>query len=761
MQPLALTAALALLASVAVGAPQVPGSTGEWDWVDPTRRDHALERAQRTASPDAARPGASSVRLLALARLRGGATRAVVARGTDRVQVAEGDELVTSDGATVVVERLTDRGVVARDAATGDAAPLSYAALADFAALPEEDAPTAPDASAEGAPELALVDVRDLSLADTCRLLSDTTGLNLVPSAGAASTRVSIYLRDVSALKAIEALCESYRLWYRHEADQAIVRIHTTEEYERRVTDLREERTAYFTLLYPNVYDVGIAIRNLFGSRVRLQDVQARSERVDDLTDRLYRFDLLDSRTQGFGTNLSGSGGFGQGFGGGFGGNDLGLTGVGGGGYGGYGGIGGGYGGGYGGRSGYGGGFGGGYGGYGDGYGGYGRDREDERATLEDELRTEEIIRLERMLAEARDGGDADALGDVLDGVVRTPIYVTASPRQNKLVVRTADEEALEEIQRLVEHLDVPTALVLLEVRILAIELDDGMNSFFEYQWNEGDFAGQFSTGDIAGVPPPQLGVGGTGVRPNDLVFQFVDANFGARIQVLEREDRVDMVATPMLLTANNEVSRLFVGREVPLNRSFSGGQVVTTNSSTTTATGSTDIEFRPVGTTLFVTPSINADRTVTLQVVQENSNADSTTTILVPSEDGFEQQTIQVVSSQSVSGTIVAKSDCAVAFGGLIETSVTENEERIPLLGEIPVLGALFRRTEDQELRRELVVVVRPYVLGTPAEYETTSKRLLDSLGIDAARLDVQGDGGPVDAARGARFETFGTGAF
>ncbi|MFN7589565.1 MAG: type II secretion system protein GspD, partial [Planctomycetota bacterium] len=264
-----------------------------------------------------------------------------------------------------------------------------------------------------------------------------------------------------------------------------------------------------------------------------------------------------------------------------------------------------------------------------------------------------------------------------------------------------------------------------------------GLESFFEYQGAVGSFAGQVTTGNIQRAPAGTPGPGGTGLRSGDLIFQYVDATFGARLQMLERDNRVHSLATPILLTANNEVSRLFVGKEVPINRSFVGGQINLNQATATTTTGTTSIEFRPVGTTLLMTPSINADRTVTLKIVQEQSNADGTATVLVPSGTGFQTQTVNIVSSQTVSGTIVAKSDLAVAFGGLVETSESLVSEKVPLLGDIPVLGLLFRRDVERKTRREIVIVVKPYVIGTPSEQVGRSRSVLRELGVDLEQLE------------------------
>jgi general secretion pathway protein D len=533
---------------------------------------------------------------------------------------------------------------------------------------------------------LAKVDLREVPLAEACRLIAEPSGLNIVPSQAASARTVSLYLRQVDARTAVDALAQAHQLAVIEQG--GILRLVTLEERTQSKTAVGDERTAYFTVLYPNVFDVAYAVRNLFGRRVQLRVSEGDQQMLLDLQDRFTRFDLVNSRTQGLGTQAFGSQGFNtQGFGGqGFNANGTGFPG----------------------QSGF----------------------NNSFLNSNQDVRTLDG-------AAGRDGGDVSASGasEPASGI---PIHVTAARRQNKLVVRTADLEALGQIEELVRELDVPTAMVLLEVRILSVDLNDGQTSFFEYQFADGKFGGDFSTGAIQPAVPPALGVGGTGTTPGNFIFQFVDAQFGARMQLLERESRVKLVSTPILLTANNEVSRLFVGREVPLNRGFSGGQVVSNQTSTSTVSGTSAIEFRPVGTTLLITPNINADRTVTLRILQENSEVRSTAQILVPSGNEFVQQQVGVVSSQTITGTIVAKDELAVAFGGLIEEGTEVVNEQVPLLGDIPLVGKLFSRDSDKQTRREIVVVVRPFVFATPADQDARTRQLLEGIERDRAKLEA-----------------------
>ncbi|MGE3165127.1 MAG: type II secretion system protein GspD [Planctomycetota bacterium] len=699
---------------------------------DPTRLDSTLREALGATAQGSQTPSNAPPRVppqvRALVSTNAGTGVVWFDRGKERFSVTTGQRVTRSAEESWVVTGVDSVGVALAGTVAGAPIFVSLADLADYQSVP---GPVVTEAAEAKDLVLTRLDLRGLQLGEVCRLLTAATGTNVVSSDGAAGKVVSLYLQEVPVREAVEAICDMHQLWYSADSGTRVLRIRTAGEYERRLASLQDERTEYYTLLYPNVLDVGRAIKNLFGDRVLLRATERETEQFRDLSDRFSRFDLLDARTQGFGASLGISAGVGTpnrtySQGGGLNeGNTYDASGA-------------------------------------RGLGGElisGRTFPDSasQAGTRNRLESEEIMRLEELLAE-RENDDAEReVNDVIEGVYRAPIYVTTSRRQNKLIVRTSDSRAHDEIRTLVERLDVPTALVLLEVRILTVDLVDGFNSFFEYQWADNEWAGQFSTGAIELPLAGALGVGGTGVRPTDLVFQYVDEEFGARLQVLERENRVRSVATPVLLTANNEVSRLFVGREVPLNRSFVGGQVVAGDSATVATSGSTGIEFRPVGTTLLVTPSINADRTVTLRIVQESSNADTTASILVPAGDQFSPQTVNVVSSQSVSGTIVAKSDRAVAFGGLVETSSSDVEERVPFLGRIPLLGVLFRRTTKQEDRRELVVIVRPHVLATPTEHEAVSRRLTEALGVELEDLRLRDHEGAAEAAQ--HYEVFGLG--
>jgi general secretion pathway protein D len=224
------------------------------------------------------------------------------------------------------------------------------------------------------------------------------------------------------------------------------------------------------------------------------------------------------------------------------------------------------------------------------------------------------------------------------------------------------------------------------------------------------------------------------------MTFQVVNEFFRARMQMLEEKNRVVVLATPLLLTANNEVSRLFVGEERPIVRNIASQTILTENNVATAP--NTTIEFRSVGTTLLITPNINSDRTVTLRLLQENSaiNAGGATIPVVLSGGNLQNVSVDVVSARSISGTFVAKDGLSVAVGGLIEEQKSDARAQVPLLGRIPLLGLLFRRQETGATRRELVILIRPHVISTPSEGEAISRNLLRDLSVHPSLPDARG---------------------
>lgn len=601
-------------------------------------------------------------------------------------------------------------------------------------------------AATQAGANIAYVEFRDATLMEALRMLADQSGNNYSASGSANKTPVSAFLRHVPAESVVEEICKSHNLWFKRDEVSGITRIMSVSEFEKDLVGFREEQTEVFTLLYPNVVDVAYSIADLFGERVEMSlGNEDLHEDARDLESRFDRFNILGrgnltaSAYQNSSTSYNGL-------------NSATIIG----GQGGY----------TGGEGGYGSSFGGSYrqnldqryrNQFANDPNGLGGDRRRQRNDISDRFNDLTSSQLQRLENALRSPNDEQGKAEVNALRSNAPtIHVTASRRNNMVVVRTADARVMDDIRKLIRQLDVPTPLVLLEVKVITIELGDGFQSAFEYQFADGRVGGTFTSGAInpsvtynpitneaTGVAP--LPWDGEGLRNGQLVFQYLGDSLRARLQLLESKNRVNTLASPTLLTANNEVSRLFLGEERPVVRNISSQTILTDNNAATTP--NTEIDFRSVGTTLLITPNINSDRTVTLRLLQENSTINrNAASIPVVTSNGTNSSNVQnipvdVVASRSVSGTFVAKDGMSVVVGGLIEDEDKDLRSQVPVLGRIPVLGVLFRRQDKNQGKREMIVLVRPHVMSTPSDGQKISEDLLQDLSDEAkARLSQGG---------------------
>ena len=542
---------------------------------------------------------------------------------------------------------------------------------------------------------LSYLEANDVPLERLLRLIADQSGVNISASEATLSKRVSIFLRNMPAARAVEEICRATGLWYRRESATDVIRVTTMAEYEQNLSSFREERTETFTLLYPNVIEVAGVIYGLYPERtlLGLGEDELLEDDENDLGRRFRRFQMIsDNGGSSFlkmePPDASSSGGSGSS--GVFSFSRGGLSRI-------------------------------------------GRYEEFNRPMKLKGITSAQAMVLESGLRSGDTNAYESAFSKASGGAAT--IFLTVSRKTNMLAVRTSDAGAMDEIRRLVRELDVPTPMVLLEVKVMELDITDDFNARFEYGFNRG---GQLSGGGYASRSDNVIG-GSLGFDPistepsiaGALSFQVVSDKIAARIQLLQEDGKVKTLATPTLLTANNEVSRIFDGHEHPVVKGISGQTVIGENQTVTSP--ATEFDYENVGTMLLITPNINSDRTVTLRVLQENSevveNGARIPVYSSSSVDAVSYANVDLVHSRSLSGTFVAKDGMAVMAGGLISETEKEVYTRTPILGSIPLIGWLFRGTEKVKERKELIVMIKPHVISTPIEGGRISQELLDAL--------------------------------
>ncbi|MBR6734307.1 MAG: type II secretion system protein GspD [Kiritimatiellae bacterium] len=563
------------------------------------------------------------------------------------------------------------------------------------------------------------VEATEVPLEQLLRLLADQTGVNISASERAARNRlVSLFLRNVTVSTAVEELCRATGLWFQREKGSNVIRVTTMEEYAENLSSFREEKTETFTLLYPNVVEAAGVIYGLYPDRTLLSlgEEEVDEDAENDLSRRFRRFQMIsdnggssflkmeppDANTAAGGRSGSGTFSYSRGSG--------------------------------------------------------AQNRRSQWDWLRSASRLSGLTPAEAKRVEtAFRQGDTNLFEKVYgrNTAQAANIFVTVSRRNNLLIVRSSDAAAMDAIRELVKRIDVPTPMVLLEMKVLELDVDDAYNATFQYSFNthgthkwgshagrdglervtpsgDGDASAQTLVSPLQGLfSPAALNP----VSESTLAFSVLSDTLNAQLQLMAQDGKVRTLATPAVLTANNEVSRIFSGAEYPIVKGVTAGETTTTEAGFVTHDSTVQLEWVDVGTMLLVTPSINADKTVTLHVVQENSEIPAEK-VRVPLDGGKMNETtpIDIVESRSLAGTFVAKDGMTVMAGGLIKETWKEVYTRTPVLGSIPLVGFLFRGTEKQKKRTELIVLIKPHVISTPMEGGRISRELMEALSAHPA---------------------------
>jgi len=183
--------------------------------------------------------------------------------------------------------------------------------------------------------------------------------------------------------------------------------------------------------------------------------------------------------------------------------------------------------------------------------------------------------------------------------------------------------------------------------------------------------------------------------------------NFGAMLRALNGDASTNIVATPSAVTLDNQEAELKVAQEVP----FITGQYANTgsaNASSSSVSPFTTVQRQEVGTILKVTPQISTESdSVILKISVESSSVAATS---VSSVD-------ITTNKRTVSTSVMIEDGGIVVLGGLISDNATKSEQRIPWLGSVPYLGALFRTRDHSRTRNNLMIFIRPKILRTPEQ--------------------------------------------
>ena len=510
------------------------------------------------------------------------------------------------------------------------------------------------------------LEFKKAKLVDVMRTISEISDINIVPTSEAGEKEVTIYLRNVTVHEAIDTISRSNGLWYRQDKISKAYRVMTTKEFQDDIVVFRDDVTQIFNLLHPNPIIVAQAIEDLYGRRVILSlGVQADDFNTGSAGGTSARSGQSSLR-RSTSSNRNNRGGIGGG------------------------------------RAGAG-----------------GRTQASEQAVTE-ELTPERLANLEQAITAA--GGSTVVSSEDLKGVSRTeqPIYVTVNREHNLIIVRTSDVAVLRDIERLVKEMDRPTTQVLLEMKILELTMGDSFNQLFNFEYLSGSGKEYFGLGN--NTIPTQAG---------SFIYNFLDSQISARIELLQKNNQINTLSSPILLASNNRPARVFVGEERVLVTGVTVTDPVISSVGTVITPGRVtyETEIRDIGNTLNIVPKINADGTVTLSIQQDVSSVLPGAISLPPISVGNTVQSFNIdsVKVANIEGIVVAKDGLTVAIGGLISSSSSYNETKVPVLGDIPLLGELFKKKDEINTKSEMILLITPRIIKNPSDGEMVTADTMD----------------------------------
>lgn len=277
--------------------------------------------------------------------------------------------------------------------------------------------------------------------------------------------------------------------------------------------------------------------------------------------------------------------------------------------------------------------------------------------------------------------------------------YIQAEPNTNAIVI-TAPPKLMQAIKEIVAKLDVRPAQVLVEAIIA--EVDESNVTSLGIQWGSVTSSSSSSSsststtgtsssggGSVTSFPP--LGAGVIGIMPH--------VQIQAILSLLRNQNGVDILSTPSIMVLDNQKAVIEIGQQVPIQT----GSYATSNS-VQTATPFTTNGYKDVTLKLDVTPQINLGNSVRLKINLKND------TLQNPQNPGL----TPIVDTSKISNSVIISSDDILVLGGLIKRSNNENINKVPIFGDIPIIGSLFKQKATNQEKRNLMVFIKPIIMSS-----------------------------------------------
>ena len=275
---------------------------------------------------------------------------------------------------------------------------------------------------------------------------------------------------------------------------------------------------------------------------------------------------------------------------------------------------------------------------------------------------------------------------------------ITSDVESRRLIIVT-DDETNENIKTVIASLDKPKPQVLINVVFLQVTHDKDLDL-----GAEASFTGRLAVkNNPQGNALTKFGVAGALTDPTSYgaFYKILGGNVDATLHALASVNKTEILSRPSILTRSSQQATILVGQSVPI---ITNSRVSDQNNTTINT-----VTYQDVGIILRVTPFITQAGLVEMIVSPEISSLSATTVAISNTVNS------PVIDKRSADTVVVTPSDQTVVIGGLISTQVIEQENKVPLLGDIPVLGYAFKRNIKKNQKTELLIFLTPHVVPDP----------------------------------------------
>jgi general secretion pathway protein D len=307
--------------------------------------------------------------------------------------------------------------------------------------------------------------------------------------------------------------------------------------------------------------------------------------------------------------------------------------------------------------------------------------------------------------------------------------YFSIDPETHRIVY-IADEKTAQYIAQVLTNLDRPKPQVLIKVVFVEVTYNNASDIGVEGGWGRENMNGTIKSASAVngfglsglssivgtnvnqfGQPISSFSAVSPITQPGAGLYQILGQDYQVTLRAIAQAGRAKILSRPSILARNNQPATINVGQYVPLITSVSYNPL--------NGTPINSITYTTVGVTLQVTPFITADGLVQMMVSPSISSLDPT--ITVPIAAGVNAP---VIDNRSADTVVVTADGQTVIIGGLMESDKSQTDTKIPLLGDIPLLGNLFKRRQRSNAQTELLIFLTPRIVQNPTELAALSAR-------------------------------------